>query len=71
MNGRTMVAPESSGHIHLSRGKSVDYAGTLHFGRRANSGQLRSWTNNSGHYRPTRGYASQANLPLNKFRPID
>lgn len=70
INNRVYVAPHNSGHLNLARGKSVDYAGSISFGRNASSrGQIRSWSNDSGHYTPSSSNAYQANLPLNRFRP--
>ncbi len=70
INNRVYVAPYNSGHLNFARGKPVDYAGSISFGRNVSSrGQIRSWTNNSGHYRPSSNNANQANLPLNRFRP--
>lgn len=68
INGKTYVAPKDAGHINISGGRPVHYAGTVRFNKK---GQLTRWDNNSGHYQPTRGAAQQARLPLDKFKPID
>ena len=56
-----------SGHINLSRGQPVEYAGQLRFSR---DGQLKSWNNASGHYEPRAVKAPQAGLPMDKFIPL-
>jgi hypothetical protein len=57
--------PEAK-HIDLSRGNPVDYAGEVDFTQK---GELRSWSNNSGHYRPDANLANQAELPMGQFKP--
>jgi hypothetical protein len=59
------------GHIDLSMGKDVDYAGRVYFSGRKNRGILRKWTNESGHYRPSPDFISAAGLPLIRFQPGD
>ena len=49
-------------------GRDVDYAGEVRF---AKSGQIKSWDNKSGHYEPPEKLASQAGLPMDKFRPTE
>ena len=53
--GRMGVVYDSrirAGHIDLSGGAPVDYAGEVQFSGTTNPGRLRYWTNGSGHYRP-------------------
>jgi hypothetical protein len=57
------------GHVDLAMGKDVDYAGRLYFSGRAKRGILRKWTNESGHYRPTPEFMSNADLPEELFEP--
>lgn len=57
------------GHVDLAMGKDVDYAGRLYFSGRATRGILRKWTNESGHYRPTPEFISNAGLPEELFEP--
>jgi len=52
------------GHIDLSGGDPVDYAGTIRFNKR---GELVGWDNWSGHYQPDAGSAGQAGLPMDRF----
>lgn len=59
------------GHIELSRGKPVDYAGEIRFAGRKKRGRLRYWNNDSGHYKPPANDAHEANLPLDLFQPRD
>ena len=44
------------GHIDLSQGENVLYAGELTFN---NKGVFRGWSNNSGHYKPLGEYAEK------------
>jgi len=55
------------GHDQLSGMKSVYYAGKAKF----TNGDIEFWNNASGQYQPSADYASQAGLPMNKFRPDD
>lgn len=57
------------GHIDLAMGKDVDYAGRLYFSGRTNRGILRRWTNESGHYRPSKDASNSAGLPEALFQP--
>ncbi|GGJ06219.1 hypothetical protein GCM10007978_49790 [Shewanella hanedai] len=67
-NGQIWVSRTGTGHYNIARGaNSVDYAGHIRFGYGNNSGLLRGWNNNSGHYKPTAGRAWQAKLPSEKF----
>ena len=56
------------GHIDLSLGRPVVYAGEIGFGGRKKRGALRWWNNNSGHYRPDAFAAAAALLPPDLFR---
>jgi len=70
IRGNTYVGRVGTGHYNISHGSSsVDYAGHIRFtqGARSGRGQLRSWNNNSGHYKPTPDRAWQARLPMDKF----
>lgn len=58
------------GHFDLARGKNVNFAGQIQFSGRRCRGQIRWWSNHSGHYRPTPAAAHQADLPLELFRPV-
>jgi hypothetical protein len=55
-----------SGHLSLSKGADVDYAGTIQFSQK---GGLKWWSNNSGHYQPAPENSSIVNLPHNYFKP--
>jgi len=55
------------GHLDIARGQPVQYAGEVQFSGRTNRGKLRWWNNQSGHYRPAKGDAIQAGLPIDKF----
>jgi len=59
------------GHIELSQGRSVNYAGEVKFGGRKHRGLLRFWNNVSGHYRPPASTAHEAHLPIELFRSQD
>jgi len=56
------------GHIDLSLGLPVVYAGEIQFGGRKKRGVLRWWNNNSGHYRPDAFAAFSAMLPFDLFK---
>lgn len=58
------------GHIDIARGQPVQYAGEVQFSGRTNRGKLRWWNNQSGHYQPTKHYATQAGLPLDTFEEL-
>ncbi|WP_283093916.1 hemagglutinin repeat-containing protein [Pseudomonas sp. MWU12-2345] len=59
--------PDVSGHLSLSRGADVDYAGTIQFSQK---GSLKFWDNSSGHYQPSAAGASVVKLPYDLFKPI-
>jgi len=61
---RTLISAKS-GHVQLSGGSPVLYAGTVHF----KSGALDWWSNYSGHYQPIAAFREQAQLPADKFVP--
>lgn len=63
------IANRRIGHIDLAKGQEVDYAGQIYFSGRSNRGILRKWTNESGHYRPTPEFMSNACLPEESFQP--
>jgi len=68
INGRTYVGTPHAGHANIARGRPVDYAGQLHFGRGSTTrGILKSWNNQSGHYLPTAARAHQAGFSLQRF----
>jgi RHS repeat-associated protein len=77
IEGRIYVAPASGragnvvGHIDLSNGAPVDFAGEIRFSGRANRGALEGWSNASGHYKPHPDSAGQAGLPMDYFNPAD
>src|SRR5205807_963799 len=50
-------------HPSIAEGKQVLYAGEIFF----NNGQLKWWSNGSGHYQPDSDSAEQANLPMDYF----
>ncbi|MEO6936655.1 MAG: LysM peptidoglycan-binding domain-containing protein [Collimonas sp.] len=58
---------EFSGHLSLSKGADVDYAGSIQFSQK---GGLKWWDNNSGHYQPPATNSPIVNLPNNLFKPI-
>jgi RHS repeat-associated protein len=56
-----------SGHVALSQGAPVTYAGEVTF----RGGAIVEWTNASGHFRPAAVFAGNAGLPLGGiFRPV-
>jgi hypothetical protein len=55
------------GHLDLSRGENVTYAGEIFFKGHTKRGCIRLWTNASGHYKPDPEYACQAGLPIDLF----
>ncbi len=57
------------GHVDLSRGNPVQFAGEIRFGHGNNAGNLRIWNNASGHFQPPASSSNQAPLPQNLFRP--
>lgn len=70
LKGRFYVckSSENTGHLELSQGKPVEYAGEVHFGKDKKRGILSYWNNSSGHYKPDPSAASAAVLPLDLFR---
>jgi hypothetical protein len=66
--GKLRGGRERVGHIDISRGENVDYAGTASFSGRYNRGILRSWSNESGHYKPASEFSSQAGFPEELFQ---
>lgn len=58
----------SVGHLELSGGRPVEYAGEIRFGGRKNRGVLRFWNNASGHYRPDAAAAQAAQLDMDLFQ---
>jgi len=64
-DGRLLVG---RGHYALSGGRPVEYAGEITF---SETGTLTSWSNASGHFRPSAGFAGNANLPLQSFRAVE
>jgi filamentous hemagglutinin len=56
------------GHCDISGGADVDYAGEIQFSGRKKRGQIRWWTNRSGHYKPDESDADEAGLPIGFFR---
>ncbi|UWE18232.1 hemagglutinin repeat-containing protein [Herbaspirillum huttiense] len=72
VNGEIRIAPpkndpDVSGHLSLSKGADVDYAGTIQFSQ---SGKIKFWDNDSGHYQPPAKGAAVVKLPPNLFKPI-
>jgi hypothetical protein len=58
-------------HVHISRGLAIEYAGEVRFGyNTATRGQLRWWSNASGHYLPAVDLAPQAGFPMDLFKAI-
>lgn len=59
----------ASTHLGLSNGNPVSYAGSITFANRntATRGSIRSWSNDSGHYRPAASDAGNAGLPTGTF----
>jgi len=58
------------GHLDLSQGLDVDYAGQIRFGHGNNAGSLRFWNNASGHFKPKAAFSHQAPLPPDLFQPF-
>jgi hypothetical protein len=55
-------------HVHITAGRPVEYAGQIRFGyNRSTKGQIRHWSNGSGHYKPPPSLAAQAGLPMDRF----
>lgn len=72
-DGQTFISRGNfgrGGHLDLSRGLNVDYAGQIRFGHGNNAGQLRFWDNASGHFQPPAGFSHQAPLPPGSFQPF-
>ena len=72
-DGKTFISRGNfgrGGHLDLSRGLDVDYAGQIRFGHGNNAGQLRFWDNASGHFKPPAGFSHQAPLPPGLFQPF-
>jgi len=69
--GDDIFLTNKGGHIDLSRGIDVDFAGEVFFSGRTNRGILKSWNNNSGHYTPSFDYSNQANLPIELFKNFE
>ena len=72
MSGRFYVCKanlrtDGVGHIELSQGRPVEYAGEVWFAGRKKRGTLRSWNNASGHYQPSANAAAEAKLPTELF----
>jgi len=60
------------GHIDISRGRSVDFAGSVRFGHNTTTkGKVKVWKNDSGHYRPYAELADQAGFPTDLFEPYN
>lgn len=56
------------GHIDLSNGDPVEFAGLIEVRRRADgSVYVLEWHNGSGNYGPGAAWAHQAGLPMNEF----
>jgi len=70
---RTNTDPDFSTHLGLSNGREVRFAGEIRFtnSARAGRGQIVSFSNNSGHYRPPAELAHQAGLPVELFKPVE
>jgi len=54
------------GHVALSGGRPVQWAGDVTF----SGGRITQWSNASGHFRPHAGFAKNAGLPMETFRPV-
>jgi hypothetical protein len=54
------IAVPRNGHVSLSGGREVEYAGMIRFSK---TGRLRFWSNASGHYEPHPALRFKANLP--------
>lgn len=52
-------------HAQIAGGRSVVYAGTVHF----DGGEMAWWSNYSGTYQPIAAFRAQAGLPDEKFVP--
>lgn len=61
-------AKSGLGHTEAARGGRVTYAGQIKF--TSHSGKITRWSNASGHYRPTKVFAEQAGLPMDKFKAV-
>ncbi|MBA6068672.1 MULTISPECIES: hypothetical protein [Pseudomonas] len=69
VDGKIYIAPPRdnvvSGHLSLSKGGDVDFAGQIHFSQK---GGLKNWDNHSGHYQPPAGAAPVVKLPQDIFK---
>jgi len=72
IDGKIRIAreqPNFGGHIDISGGRSVDFAGSVRFGHgKTTKGKIKAWDNGSGHYKPYADLAHQAGFPLDLFR---
>jgi len=65
-SGETLMHPRYR-HPALAEGRPVLYAGEAQF----DNGKLQWWSNASGNYRPDKGHAVQAGLPMDQFFPFE
>jgi RHS repeat-associated protein len=68
-DGQVLAAPRQSrgsGHVDLSGGAPVRYAGEVKFNK---NGEVMWWTNGSGHYKSPTHLAGQAPFDKSTFRP--
>lgn len=57
------------GHTEAAQGGRVRFAGQIRFGSsRGGRGLIREWNNASGHYRPSKVFARNAGLPMERFK---
>ncbi|MFV0549943.1 MAG: hemagglutinin repeat-containing protein, partial [Limnobaculum xujianqingii] len=68
-DGKIYIAPtrnesDISGHLSLSKGMDVEFAGQIQFSQK---GGMKNWDNMSGHYQPSASAAPNVNLPQDKF----
>ncbi len=71
-DGKTYISRGNfgrGGHLDLSRGVDVDYAGQIRFRHANNAGSLRFRNNESGHFKPPADSSHQAPLPPVLFQP--
>ncbi|MGB5970211.1 MAG: polymorphic toxin-type HINT domain-containing protein, partial [Spirulinaceae cyanobacterium] len=68
---KTYISRTSGGHIDISGGTNVDFAGQVRFGKHKKKGTLKYWNNHSGHYRPPAYASSNAPFDPELFKNYD
>lgn len=72
VKGSSHVGGRIAGHTEAAAGGRVQYAGQVRFGSSSKArGTLQEWSNASGHYAAVRYFATNAGLPMDKFKPVE